>query len=273
MAEVSSKAFPNGSGPYSPGLNGMSAALDRVARQARTRRRYGDPIADAEEPPRCDVCDGRRMYLVGGELVHCPCGETPERKARRHQALLRYGQLDGSAFQHMKLDTFVIAPGRRDDMVPEFMAVVNWASNPDGFLYIAGDPGTGKTHLAVAVAHERIAQGDVVYYTTVSDLGDVLRASSFDGDGSYYRIMESLTSVDLLVLDDLGKERRNAFIEEKLHQVVVGREKAGMPTVVTTHLGTDQLKRERPDLAWRLLSEFSSTSVVLVGSNDRSGGE
>ena len=250
--------------PAANHLTGLSQFVDRVATSAARRRRSNVHVpVDEPTTPDCDVCDGRGLYLDDGELTHCACADTPERKARMHHALLQYGRLDGAAMKGMTFDNFDTT-GSRYELAPELSAARHWAREPEGFLYIAGDEGTGKTHLAVAVARERIGLGDVVYYSTVADLMDTLRANSFGNDGDYYRIMDSLMAVDLLILDDLGRERRNAFSDEKLHQVIVGRERARMPTVVATILNEEDLAKQRPDLASRLLSQYGYGSVGLV---------
>ena len=155
------------------------------------------------------------------------------------------------------------ASGSRIGLAPCLDAARQWAEAPEDFLYIAGDIGSGKTHLAVSVARESLDRGGVVYYSTVVDLVDTLRASVADGDGSYYRMMDDLASVELLVLDDLGRERRTSFTSEKVCQVIVGRDASSMPTVVTSALTDDELIRQWPELSSRLLSPYSSIAISL----------
>ena len=65
-----------------------------------------------------------------------------------------------------------------------------------------GQPGTGKTHLACAVAQKALMAGYKVLFTTVSEMIDNLHQSK--ADGTYYQKIKKYLLPDLLILDELG---------------------------------------------------------------------
>ncbi len=112
-----------------------------------------------------------------------------------------------------------------------------WAETPDGWLTLFGDTGAGKTHLAVAIAGSRLAQGLPVFFAFVPELMDFLRFT-FDPNSrvAYDRVFDEVRNAPMLILDDLGVEYRSDWAYEKLYQIVVHRHNQRMPTVITTSL-------------------------------------
>ena len=113
-------------------------------------------------------------------------------------------------------------------------AAHDFAEKPAGWLILSGPYGSGKTHLAAAIANYRAALGDPSLFVVVPDLLDHLRATfSPDSKASYDRRFEEVRSASLLVLDDLGSQSATPWAREKLHQLLNHRYNAQSPTVVT----------------------------------------
>ena len=58
-----------------------------------------------------------------------------------------------------------------------FQLANTFAEDPEGWLVLMGDYGTGKTHLAAAIANYRASQGYPVMFVVVPDMLDHLRAT------------------------------------------------------------------------------------------------
>ncbi len=107
------------------------------------------------------------------------------------------------------------------------------AEQPEGWLVLLGDTGTGKTHLAAAVAHRWRELGRSVEFVVVPDLLDQLRAGVRDDDGEQYKLLERIRSAPFLVLDDLGVHSATPWAQEKLFQILNYRYNGKLPTVIT----------------------------------------
>jgi len=111
----------------------------------------------------------------------------------------------------------------------------DFAGAPAGWLVLLGDHGSGKTHLAAAIAHATVASGAAAMFVVVPDLLDHLRATfSPTSRVGYDQRFEEVRTVPLLVLDDLGTETATPWAQEKLFQLLNHRYVAQLPTVLTT---------------------------------------
>ncbi|MFA5053671.1 MAG: ATP-binding protein [Parcubacteria group bacterium] len=126
-----------------------------------------------------------------------------------------------------------------------------YADDPRGWLILQGGVGTGKTHLAFAIAGAVLAQGHSVYAHTTPDLLDELRKGY--NDDSYDARMDDLCNVGLLVLDDLGTERSTEWAAQALFQVINHRYSKRLPLVVTTNLKLEDARQMDARMASRLL--------------------
>lgn len=156
-----------------------------------------------------------------------PCSDCETGRAIRRGALeVRTGpycvQLPDKTFGDFK---------KRGGVVDKaFVAAQRFAETPARCMVFWGPPGTGKTHLVAAAANAMRAQGTDVGFFTVPDLLDLLRSGYSRGD--YDKLLDVLKNVAVLVLDDLGAEKGNDWVEEKLFQVINHRYNQRLPLLV-----------------------------------------
>jgi DNA replication protein DnaC len=104
-------------------------------------------------------------------------------------------------------------------------------------LFLEGQPGVGKTHLAVAVLKQVVqttgARG--LFYDT-RDLLRVIR-STYDPSirTTELEILRPVMTADLLVLDDLGAEKTSEWVEETMNLIVNTRYNERRVTVFTSN--------------------------------------
>jgi len=122
-------------------------------------------------------------------------------------------------------------------------------------LVLAGPTGSGKTHLAMAIAWEWFEDGFNVLFTRVDDLIDWLR-QGYD-DGTYHKRLESVRRRHLLILDDMGTEQAKDWAGERLDRIVDWRYINRLPLVVTTNAFSE-------DLAERVASRLADKSCSVV---------
>lgn len=71
-------------------------------------------------------------------------------------------------------------------------------------ILITGATGCGKTYLACALGHNHCRQGESVYYFRLKELLEKMYLAQ--ADGSYRKLINKLSSANLLILDDWGLE-------------------------------------------------------------------
>jgi DNA replication protein DnaC len=103
---------------------------------------------------------------------------------------------------HRDLAGFDFEASSVDQHLIKELATLSFTETAQNAVFIGG-PGTGKTHLATAIAVSGIAlQGKKVRFYSTVDLVNVLEREKRDGRAG--RIALSLMRVDLVILDELG---------------------------------------------------------------------
>ncbi|HVN14665.1 MAG TPA: ATP-binding protein [Anaerolineales bacterium] len=121
-------------------------------------------------------------------------------------------------------------------------AAHTFAEKPKGWLVLMGGYGSGKTHLAAAIANFRTELGDPPLFVMVPDLLDHLRATfNPTSNVTFDRRFDEIRTAPLLLLDDLGTQSMTPWVREKLYQLFNYRYNAELPTVITTADSMDEM--------------------------------
>jgi len=111
-------------------------------------------------------------------------------------------------------------------------------------LYFCGSYGTGKTHLAAAIALHLINKSVPVIFKTLIDLlAEVRKTFDDDARATEHETLELYKTVDLLVLDDLGKESPTEWSLSTFYSIVNERYEACLPVIITTNYSDADLIR------------------------------
>src|ERR1700756_445008 len=84
-----------------------------------------------------------------------------------------------------------------------------------------GPPGSGKSHLAQAIGHAVIQQGYRVIYREAHVLLEELADATLDGKRKEH--VELLSTVPLLIIDDLGMRKLPVTAAEELLKIIMRR--------------------------------------------------
>lgn len=109
-------------------------------------------------------------------------------------------------------------------------------------IYYSGTFGTGKTHLAVAIALDLIQKGvPVICMTAIDLLAEIRKTYDSNRNVSEYQILKAYKEVDLLVIDDLGKEYCSDWATSMLYDIINDRYESCLPTIITTNYNDEDL--------------------------------
>jgi DNA replication protein DnaC len=111
-------------------------------------------------------------------------------------------------------------------------------------MLMTGNMGTGKTHLACAVAHELLARGMTVCYTTAMEMLDRIRAT-YDPKNrteTKHAALSAYADVDLLIVDELAMSWGSESEKVELFSVFNARYNTKRPTLLACNASPEQVR-------------------------------
>jgi len=176
-------------------LSGMAAVLETRLQQAQ-----------AESLAPIDLLS----TLVSDELA-CRSQRLLDRRNKQAQFRDHDKRLDNFDFQFN---------ARMNRSMIYDLATANWVGRREDALFL-GPPGSGKSHLAQAVGHAAIQQGYRVLYREAHVLLEELADAVLDGKRREH--VELLSTVPLLIIDDLGMRKLPVTAAEELLEIISSR--------------------------------------------------
>lgn len=133
-------------------------------------------------------------------------------------------------------------------------------------LLLTGPVGTGKTHLACAIANELIEKLYSVYFGNVVDIMSFIKSTySKDSDITEDEAINIMTDkVDLFIIDDLGKENESSYISSMLYQLINRAYENEKPIIITTNENSIELARKLGNRGQAIVSRITEMCEPVI---------
>ena len=137
-------------------------------------------------------------------------------------------------------------------------------------LILIGDVGTGKTHLAVGIAHKVLEQGGQAVFASVrSAVGSIKDTWERGATKKEAQALRELVEPDLLILDEVGVQFGSDTEKVILFDIINGRYEAARPTIVISNLAVAELEGYLGARAFDRLREGGGRLVVCTWESYR----
>lgn len=190
----------------------------------------------------CSECNGTGWKIVERDEVSgaVRCGCVASERAERLESSAAIPPLYANA----SFENFLLPrenPITYRELTDVFIAVRSYArefpnARQPGLL-LMGEPGVGKTHLAVAAFRAILAKGFEGLFFDYQNLLDRIRsgydASSNSSDREAYRVA---MDTEVVLLDDLGAHRVTDWVEDTVTSIITSRCNQRKPLIATTNL-------------------------------------
>src|SRR5947209_4734743 len=182
-----------------------------------------------------ELCDGSGFLYDEATNTAYDCRCRPQRvalaKARSLSAVIprRYRHVSFDRPPVTEIDRPIVVATRR------FTERIDEKLDAGRGLWFMGPVGTGKTTLAMLVAKAALEAGRSVAIYSLPRLLNEIR-DTHRAERSHVALLDRLTAVDLLHIDDVGAERTTDWVLEELYSIVNARYEDQRSMVITTNI-------------------------------------
>jgi DNA replication protein DnaC len=181
------------------------------------------------------TCDGSGLVIdeTTNTAYDCRCRDQliARAKARNLSAVIprRYRDVAFERPPVTEMDRDVVRTTR------DFADSINGQLDAGRGLWFMGPVGTGKTTLAMLISKGALEAGRSVAIYSLPRLLNEIR-DTHRAERSHIDLLDRLTAVDLLHVDDVGAERKNEWVLEELYSIVNARYEEERSIVITTNI-------------------------------------
>ncbi|MCQ2505951.1 MAG: ATP-binding protein [Lachnospiraceae bacterium] len=216
----------------------------------------------------CQAC--KDTGYIGSERCQCLKNLLIQRGLDVSNLSVSYSNLSFEDFKLTKVSKETINPkvnkSEYDQMSENLSIAKDFVNNIDrqpANLLFMGQTGLGKTFLARIIANEVIKKSKSVIFLTCYELSKIFKKDAFGTETSIEFTEDDVIDCDFLVIDDLGAELNNSFLDSRLNNVISERLSRGYSTLITTNLGLTDIRDNYSERIFSRLTGCYRTRLFL----------
>ena len=193
-------------------------------------------------PESCSVCDDELRTISRGQdgktfVAQCGCVSVRRRIRMYNQAHLP------AAYHDKRIERFDATTRNQHAALHEVRKFRDKGTPGEPGLLLVGAPGVGKTHLITALLRFLVLERGVeCRFVDSFQLLEELKATFDAGSGSS-QLMEDVSHVEVLGLDELGKTKPTGWQHQVLDQIISRRYDQGLTTFVISNYALESSGR------------------------------
>ena len=161
-------------------------------------------------------------------------------------------------------DSYKISTGEQREAVEELKRISSKFT--DCVLINSKKPGTGKTHLAVALMRKLMQEGFFEIHFISSPFLFLDIKNSFDNkECSESSIIKKYCGYGFLIIDDIGVEKISEWAQQIWYMIIDQRYSEMRPTIFTSNMSLGDIAR---DLGTRIASRLGGGIVLTIEGQD-----
>lgn len=197
-------------------------------------------MSDRVQLLECSVCGGRYPEFLADNPERCRCARA---KLRAHT------KFAGTIYENATFETLV-TPHESVARAEEIGRAIARGERNKGLL-MYGATGRGKTHILVATLKECLSEGCVAgLWSAIRLISDIQESYGREDVPDRRVILDNLLSHEVVMLDDLGRERNTPDVEGIMYELLGGLYDRRRTLLITTNV-TSEVLQQRYDAALR----------------------